>query len=112
MTVIVNDAIMATFLRSMFGPVGRDLARRANSVADRASRNASGLEIGVLSGDLRSQIYSRLEQDAAGLVAKVGTTALAHRDGAWDTFGYPAYWNARGKPWLTNALRDGIRDNT
>lgn len=112
LTVLVNDAILANFLRSTFGPIGRDLGRRAASVADKANENASGLEIGVESGDLRGMIYSRIEQDAQGLLAKVGTTALKKREGAWNDFGYPAYWNANGKPWLTKALRDGIRDNT
>ena len=106
MAVIVNDAIMATFLRSTFGPIGRDLARRANNVAEQAAANASGEILGVETGDLRAGIFARLDQDANGLVATVGSPAL-HRG-----FGYGAYWDARGRPWLSKALRDRVRDNT
>ncbi len=107
--VVLNEQAIANFLRSDVGPVGRDLAIRAHHVAEKASSNASGVEInrGVRFPGLRAGINSKLEQDALGLVAIIGTPAKAPWGGHPD-FSYPAYWDQNGKPWLTNALRDGF----
>lgn len=104
MTVTIYDAHLQNFLRSTNGPVGRDLALRAHNVAQQAAQNATGEIIGIETGDLISGIYSRIEQDTEGLFARVGTTAI-HRG-----FGYPAWHDQHGRPWLTKALRDGFRE--
>ena len=103
MSVVVNDAALATFLRSTFGPVGRDLAARANNVETLARLNASGEIIGIETGDLIGGIRARIEQDARGLVGIVGTPAR-HRG-----FAYPTWHDRHGRPWLTVALRNGFR---
>lgn len=103
MSVVANDAVLDSFLRSSFGPVGRDLAARAERVSSLASQNASGEIIGVDTGDLLGGINVQVEQDAQGLFATVGTPAR-HRG-----FAYPTWQDQNGRPWLTNALRDGFR---
>jgi hypothetical protein len=102
-TVIINDAVLEPFLRSQNGPVGLDLARRAHNVEERARQNAAGQIIGIRTGDLIGGITSRIEADVAGLFAVISTPAK-HRG-----FGYPAFWDQRGRPWLTTALREGFR---
>lgn len=94
---------MQTFLRSTFGPVGRDLAARAQAVADDAAENATNNIIDIRTGDLIRGIRAQITQDADGLVALVGSDAI-HRD-----FAYPGYLDRIGFPWLTKALRTGFR---
>lgn len=103
MTVVVNDAVLNTLLRSTNGPVGQDLALRAFNVSELARRNASGSIIGVRSRDLVDGIQAKIEGDPVGLLATVSTPAI-HRG-----FAYPAFHDQTGRPWLTNALRDGFR---
>lgn len=103
MTVTINDAAMNRFLRSTTGAVGQDLALRANKVLELASMNASGMIIGIRSGDLRLGLRARIEPTNVGLEAIVSTPA-EHRD-----FFYPSFHDRNGRPWLTNALRDGFR---
>jgi hypothetical protein len=102
-TVVVNDAVLNTFLRSTLGPVGQDLALRAFSVSELARRNASGSIIGIRSRDLIDGINARIDGTPDGLIGIVNTPAI-HRG-----FGYPAFHDQNGRPWLTNALRDGFR---
>lgn len=103
MTVLIRDAELEQFLGSEFGPVGRDLARRAHQVEELARTNASGMVLGIQSGDLLAGLSTRVGADADGLFAIVKTDSI-HRG-----FGYPAFHDQRGRPWLTNALRDGFR---
>lgn len=103
MSAVVNDAALSTLLRSTSGPVGQDLALRAFNVSEQARINASGPIIGVRSRDLLSGINSRIDANADGLFAIVSTPAI-HRG-----FFYPAFHDRTGRPWLTNALRDGFR---
>lgn len=110
MSVDILDANLERFLRSTTGPVGRDLARRAERVAELARANATGLIIGIRSGRLHEGIKARVEEDARGLRAVVSTDARVQRAGSsWNGFSYPAYHDQRDRPWLTNALRDGYR---
>jgi hypothetical protein len=102
-TVVVNDAALATLLRSTNGPVGQDLALRAFNVAEQARINASGPILGVQTRDLLSGIIARVDANADGLFATVSTPAI-HRG-----FFYPAFHDKTGRPWLTSALRDGFR---
>jgi hypothetical protein len=95
----MNDAALAVLLRSREGPVGRDLARRAELVAEQARQNASGEIIGIRTGDLIAGIHIDIAEDPAGLRATVGTRAR-HRG-----FAYPAFQDRTGRPWLTSALR-------
>ena len=103
MSVILNGPALAFLLESENGPVGRDLRRRAEQVTALAEQNASGPIIGIESGDLHSGIRFEIKQDAEGLFATIGTDA---RHGG---FAYPTFWDSSGRPWLTNALRDGFR---
>lgn len=103
MSVVVNDAALGGFLRSTFGPVGRYLAIKADEVVQKARENASGVIIGIDTGDLISGISARIESDATGLYAVAKSDAI-HRG-----FAYPAFHDQNGRPWLTNALRDVFR---
>jgi hypothetical protein len=114
-TVTLNEAAIARLLNSTVGPVGRDIARRADNVATLASQNASGPVIGIESGRLLAGIRVRLEGTPDGVQAVVSTDATAYdSSGAqrlWNgqPFSYPAYHDqVTGRPWLTQALRDGI----
>jgi hypothetical protein len=101
--VVVNDVVLNRFLRSTIGPVGQDIALRAFNVSEQARHNASGEIIGIDTGDLIGGINARIDSDAQGLFGIVSTPAI-HRG-----FGYPAFHDQNGRPWLTNALRDGFR---
>jgi hypothetical protein len=101
-TVVVNDAALNLFLRDRNGPVGIDLARRARQVEEAARLNASGAILGIRSGDLIAGLRTDVRDTNLGLEAVVGTTAI-HRG-----FGYPAYLDQRGHPWLTEALRSAL----
>lgn len=101
MTVRINEAGFRLFT-SELGPVGRDLRRRAETVTALAEQNASGDIIGIESGALHSGVRYEIREGADGIEAVIGTDA--NKDG----FSYPAYWNENGRPWLTNALRDGF----
>lgn len=103
MTVKLNPAALHQLLDSETGPVGRDLRRRTVQVLERASVNASGEILGIDTGDLLRGLHDEITHDGQGLVGKVVTTAT-HRG-----FNYPAYWDRNGRPWLTDALRDGFR---
>ena len=106
MSVTVNDAALADFLRSSFGPVGRDLARRVENVSTLAYANASGPVIDVRTEDLRNSIRGRLDQGRDGLEGVVGSDAR-HRG-----YLYPAFVARAGETpggWLIEALRDGFR---
>lgn len=103
MTVKLNPAALHLLLESETGPVGRDLRRRTVQVLERASANASGSILGIDTGDLLSDLHDEISTDAQGLVGKVVTRAT-HRG-----FSYPAFWDRNGRPWLTDALRDGFR---
>lgn len=71
---VFNDASLHYVLTSPSGPVGRDLARRAIDVTNRAKINASGRPgPRVDTGRLRASIAWRLVTDAGGLQAHVGT---------------------------------------
>jgi phage gpG-like protein len=86
---IWNEAELAYLLRSAEGPVGRDLYRRGVQVESAAKLRASntphgyfrgvqypsaqGSGPGVRTGRLRSSISTRVETDALGVYAKVGT---------------------------------------
>jgi hypothetical protein len=89
-------------LENEAGPVGRDLRRRAENVAADATANASGEIIGIQTGDLHSGIRYEIQDTGDGLQAVVRT------DARHNGFAYPAWWDRNGKPWLTNALRDGL----
>lgn len=106
MSVVVNEGALANFLRSTFGPVGRDLAARTAQVQVEAAVNASGRFINVRTEDLRNSIRGRVEGDALGLRGVVSSDAT-HRG-----FLYPAFVHrAEDEPgaWLREALRDGFR---
>jgi hypothetical protein len=98
----LNESALRFFLESDIGPVGRDLRRRAEAVTRLAETNASGMVIGIESGALHSGVRYALEQGPEGLQAVIGTDA--NKDG----FSYPAWHDQNGRPWLTNALRDGF----
>jgi hypothetical protein len=89
-------------LESELGPVGRDLRRRAENVTEEATQNASGDVIGILTGDLHSGIRYEIQDTGDGLQAVVKT------DAEHNGFAYPAWHDRNGRPWLTNALRDGL----
>ena len=111
-TVTLNEVAVANLLESTVGPVGIDLARRADQVKEKANANASGQIIGVLSGDLRGGIRARVEHigGPGGLRAVIGTDAR-HRG-----FNYPLMHElgydpnnpshkVERRPWLSDALK-------
>lgn len=102
MKITVNDVILTPALTSTFGPVGTRLREIAAEIEDKAAANASGPILGIRSGDLLSHLDTRIESDAEGLYAIVESTAI-HRD-----FGYPAFHDTHGRPWLTEAIEDVI----
>lgn len=102
MTVVMNEVALRFLLESPSGPVGRDLRRRSEQVAAQAGQNASGEIIGIETGDLYSGIRFEIRETADGLEGVIGTDA-EHRG-----FNYPAWHDQNGRPWLTNALRDGF----
>jgi hypothetical protein len=102
-SVVVNDVALTRFLRSTLGPVGQDLAIRAAAVEEKARSNASGSILGIRSRDLLDGLGARVDSSGVGLFAVIGTDAI-HRG-----FNYPAFHDENGRPWLTNALRDGFR---
>lgn len=67
-TVVFSGVGLTTLLASPEGPVGRDLARRAERVRGEAVRRAP-----VDTGRLRGSIRWSLVRDAIGLAAIVGT---------------------------------------
>jgi len=91
---------MKELFNSTVGPVGQLMAFHADRVRDKAKQNASGEIIGIRSGDLLSGLTARVEGTPLGVVGIVSTDAI-HRG-----FGYPAFWDQHGRPWLTNALRE------
>ena len=102
MTVRLFEPALTLLLDSEAGPVGQDLRRRAENVTADAEVNASGQIIGIETGDLHSGIRFVVESGGDGLQAVVRT------DAEHGGFAYPAYWDRNGRPWLTNALRDGF----
>jgi hypothetical protein len=102
-TVVLNEAALDVLLRSPEGPVARDLDKRALSVAEQARLNASGMVIGVRSGDLREGIQAELIPNPLAAVVR---TPARHRG-----FAYPAFHDRHGRPWLTEALATGFRRN-
>ena len=101
--VILFDAVIAEFLTSPAGPVGLHIAARAERVRQQAERNASGLVVGVDTGDLLAGLKVDMEGTPEGPVASVGSDA-EHRQ-----YPYPAIVHRTGgQPggWLTDALRD------
>ena len=99
MTVTLNEVALKALLESENGPIGRDLRRRAENVTARAEQNASGPIIGIRTGNLHSGIRYEIQD---GPVATIGTDA--NKRG----FFYPAFWDRSGRPWLTEALREGF----
>jgi hypothetical protein len=112
MTVVVNQAVMAFLLDSETGPVGREVTRRAELTTQRASENATGEVIGILSGRLQTSIRFQTQSTPEGARAVVGSDAVAYNsDGSvrpynGAPFSYPRYWDQNGRPWLTQALRE------
>lgn len=110
MTVTVNEAALARLLNSQTGPVGREVARRAELTSGRASENAAGEVIGIESGRLQTGIRYEVQGTPEGVRAVVGSDAVAYNsDGTprlyqGQPFSYPAYWDQNGRPWLTRAL--------
>jgi hypothetical protein len=103
LAVILREPALQFFLQSPVGPVGVDLERRATRVEQIARENASGPIIGVQSGDLLAGLHTTISVGDRGLQAAVGTDAQ-HRG-----FGYPAFHDQHGRPWLSAALEDGFR---
>jgi hypothetical protein len=100
MTVVLNEAALFELLDTPVGAVGLDLRRRAEQVAALARQNSAGPIIGIQSGDLNSGINVQIVEHPI-LEARISTPA-EHRN-----FFYPAFWDRNGRPWLTEALRDG-----
>jgi hypothetical protein len=101
--VIVHPGVIDKLFRDSQGPVARYLVRRGDRVARAAYSNASGLVLGVQSGDLRDHFDAGLDATSEGLFYFVGTTAIH------DEFGYPRFHDRQGtggKPWLTSALSE------
>jgi hypothetical protein len=120
-TVVVNEAAIARLLNSTMGPVGREIARKADAVASAAYINASGSVIGVETGNLRDGIRAHVEGTATGVVAVVGTDAKKISNAYPQGFPYPAFHDVSyppgsgggqglpfggAHPWLTSALRE------
>jgi hypothetical protein len=97
--ITLNEGALQRLLQSDTGPVGRDLARRAQNVTAQATANASGEILGIRTGRLHSQIRYRIESDAQGLRAIIGSDAKSASG-----FSYPAFQDQNGRPWLTSAL--------
>lgn len=93
----VNTAAATKFAAKAAFP---EIVHRAARVKLLAEQNASGAVIGIRSRDLLSGIQIRLHPELD--FAEIGTDAI-HRG-----FGYPAFHNENGRPWLTNALRDAF----
>lgn len=112
MTVVVNQAALAFLLDSEIGPVGREVARRAELTTLHASENATGQVIGIESGRLQTSIRFQMQSTPQGARAVVGSDAVAYNaDGSvrpyhGSPFSYPRYWDQNGRPWLTQALRE------
>lgn len=102
MTVVLNEAALRRLLTDPSGPVGDDLRRRAETVEELARSNASGAVIGIRTGDLIGGIQSEVREGEDGLEAVVRTPA------EHGGFFYPAFHDQNGRPWLTEALRDGF----
>lgn len=103
MTVVVNDLLLAFLLRSPAGPVGLDIKRRGDNVADEARRNASGEIIGIDTGDLISGIVADPDNDVVDGPRVIVKTPARHRG-----FAYPTWHDQHGRPWLTKALAEGF----
>ena len=106
MAVVLNEPALTFLLESDQGPVGRDMTRRAENVGAIAALNASGDILGIRSHDLLSGLTVEPESNPDGARAVVKTTAMHEWHGA--PFSYPAYHDQTGRPWLTQALRDGF----
>jgi hypothetical protein len=98
----LNATIVQAYLEG--DPVRSYTEKLAQNVAARARVNAQGEIIGIRSRNLLDGIRYTIDRDTYGLYAIVGTNA--NNDG----FSYPAYHDQHGRPWLTNALRDGMHD--
>lgn len=109
MSVTLNEGALGDLLRSTYGPVGRDIARRTASVYDDANANASGLVIGVRSTDLISSIRARIEETEDGPTGIVGSNAH-HRGFLYPLIVTRAEDNEPGG-WLIRALDSGFRRN-
>jgi len=112
MAVRLNEAAIARLLDLPTGPVGREIARRAELTTQLASQNASGQLIGIESGRLQTGIHFEVEGTPEGVRAVVSTDAVAYNsDGTTrlyhgQPFSYPAFHDRNGRPWLTQALRE------
>lgn len=102
----LNEVALSVLLESPTGPVGRDMLRRAENVADIARLKASGDVIGIRSTDLFTGIDARVEATVNGPIGTVSTDAMSDWHGR--PFSYPAWHDQNGRPWLTDALRDGF----
>lgn len=102
----MNEAGLHWFLRSLGGPVMRDMRRRGERVEARARAHADGEILRPKTG-LTRDLMRTVDVLADEPYVKVGT--IRTKDG----FSYPAYWDknprlrrAPGRRWLTDALRD------
>jgi hypothetical protein len=105
MSVIFYEEAVHRVLRSPIGPVGRDLARRAENVTRQATENASHrgpTTLGIVTGDLHSSIHFTIEEGVEDLKAFVGSPAEHHG------LHYPTYWDRNGHPWLSSALPEAL----
>lgn len=96
--VVINPEAMHQLLHSPAGPVGKELERRALKVEGAAKRHAP-----VDTGRLRASITHRLEVDALGLMAVVGTNVAY---AIYQEFGTRSQ---HGTPYLRPALFEGTR---
>lgn len=96
--VIIDHASLDALFSSADGPVGRELARRAIKVEAAAKRICP-----VDTGRLRASITHRLEHDAEGLLAIIGTDV---EYAAYVEFGTS---HMRAQPYLRPALAEATR---
>jgi phage gpG-like protein len=98
-----HQAAVDQLLRSSGGPVGREVARRASLIVDRAKVNASGRPgPRVDTGNLRASLTYVMSSDSRGPMALLGTNVVyarplefGLRNGATYPFWGPAYDWAR-----------------
>ncbi len=102
MTVRLNEFAIRQLLEAENGPVGRDLARRAENIRVQALTNADNNIIGILTSRLYEGVFARIDTDEDGLLAVIGTDATDSKG-----FSYPAWHDQHGRPWLTSALEAG-----
>ena len=112
MSFKLNEPAIARLLDSPAGPVGLEIARRAELTTQHASENATGQVIGILSGRLLSGLRFEVQGTPEGVRAIVSTDAVAYNsDGTTRLyhgapFSYPAFHDRNGRPWLTAALAE------